>query len=221
MAAPRKYPDELRERATRMAVQSMARSIDEVERFAVWASSSGSILRLWRNWVVQAEIDEGHRPGTTTSESQRLVELEKEVQLRRANSILEVSLGFFAASLDRPAAALIVEYIDQYRHEFGVEPICRTLTTAGTQIAPSTYYAFKTRPPSKRALRDEELLVEIHLVHAANFVYGAKKVHAAPRRAVVIARCTVEGHARRGVARAVKAKGPAHSRSPVVARITS
>ena len=64
---------------------------------------------------------------------------------------------------------MIVEYIDQYRHEFGVEPICRTLTAAGTQIAPSTYYAFKTRPPSKRALRDEELLVEIHRVHAANF----------------------------------------------------
>ena len=106
---------------------------------------------------------------------------------------------------------MIVEYIDQYRHEFGVEPICRTLTAAGTQIAPSTYYAFKTRPPSKRALRDEELLVEIHRVHAANFgVYGAKKVHAQLRReGVVIARCTVErlmrGAGLRGVSRA---KGP-------------
>ena len=56
---------------------------------------------------------------------------------------------------------MIVQFIDQYKHEFGVEPICRTLTAAGTQIAPSTYYAFKTRPPSKRAIRDEELLVEI------------------------------------------------------------
>ena len=94
---------------------------------------------------------------------------------------------------------MIVEYIDQYRHEFGVEPICRTLTAAGTQIAPSTYYAFKTRPPSKRALRDEELLAEIHRVHAANFgVYGAKKVHAQLRReGVVIARCTVERLMRR------------------------
>lgn len=104
-----------------------------------------------------------------------------------------------------------MEYIDQYRHEFGVEPICRTLTAAGTQIAPSAYYAFKTRPPSKRALRDEELLVEIHRVHAANFgVYGAKKVHAQLRRGgVVIARCTVErlmrGAGLRGVSRA---KGP-------------
>ena len=49
---------------------------------------------------------------------------------------------------------MIVTFIDQHKHGFGVEPICRTLTAAGTQIAPSTYYAFKTRPPSKRALRD-------------------------------------------------------------------
>ena len=47
-----------------------------------------------RNWVVQAEVDEGHRPGTTTSESQRLVELEKEVcELRRANSMAHSSGG--------------------------------------------------------------------------------------------------------------------------------
>ena len=106
---------------------------------------------------------------------------------------------------------LIVEYIDQHKHEFGVEPICRTLTAAGTQIAPSTYYAFKTRPRSKRAVRDEELLVEIGRVHSANFsVYGAKKVHAQLRReGISVARCTVERLMRvaglRGISRA---KGP-------------
>src|SRR5690625_7991216 len=89
---------------------------------------------------------------------------------------------------------MIVTFIDQHKHEFGVEPICRTLTAAGTQIAPSTYYAFKTRPPSKRALRDAELLVDIRRVHAKNFgVYGAKKLHAQLRReGVSVARCTVE-----------------------------
>lgn len=108
---------------------------------------------------------------------------------------------------------MIVEYIDQHKHkhEFGVEPICRTLTAAGTQIAPSTYYAFKTRPPSKRTVRDEELLVEIRRVHKANFgVYGAKKLHAQLRReGIEVARCTVERLMRaeglRGISRA---KGP-------------
>ena len=56
-----------------------------------------------RNWVAQAEVDEGHRRGATTSEFQRLVELEKEVrELRRANSILGSASAFFAAELDRP-----------------------------------------------------------------------------------------------------------------------
>src|SRR5690625_3523756 len=106
---------------------------------------------------------------------------------------------------------MIVTFIDQHKHECGVEPICRTLTAAGTQIAPSTYYAFKTRPPSKRALRDAELLVDIRRVHAKNFgVYGAKKLHAQLRReGVSVARCTVERLMRaeglRGISRE---KGP-------------
>src|SRR5699024_2911435 len=95
----------------------------------------------------------------------------------------------------------------------------RTLTAAGTQIAPSTYYAFKTRPPSKRALRDEELLVDIRRVHAKNFgVYGARKLHAQLRReGVSVARCTVERLMRaeglRGISRE-KGPGP---RSPETA----
>ncbi|MBB5831901.1 IS3 family transposase [Brachybacterium aquaticum] len=100
-----------------------------------------------------------------------------------------------------------MKFIDQHKHEFGAWPICRTLTAAGTQIAPSTYYAFKTRPPSKRTLRDEELLVQIRRVHAKNFgVYGAKKLHAQLRReGVSVARCTVErltrAEALRGISR--------------------
>jgi transposase len=56
-----------------------------------------------RTWVRQAEIDEGDRPGTTTADTQRLAELEREVrELRQANHILKTSAAFFAAELDRP-----------------------------------------------------------------------------------------------------------------------
>lgn len=102
-------------------------------------------------------------------------------------------------------------FIDQHKHEFGIEPICRTLTAAGTQIAPSTYYAFKTRTPSQRAIRDEELLVEIRRVHGENFgVYGARKVHAQLRReGIDVARCTVERLMRAAGLRGIsRAKGP-------------
>lgn len=56
-----------------------------------------------RNWVKQAEIDFGDRPGTTSEEAARIAELEREVrELRRANEILKTSAAFFAAAeLDR------------------------------------------------------------------------------------------------------------------------
>ncbi|WP_370871547.1 transposase [Nocardioides massiliensis] len=45
-----------------------------------------------RNWVRQAEIDGGVRPGTTTDDATRLAELEREVrELRRANEMADSS----------------------------------------------------------------------------------------------------------------------------------
>jgi putative transposase len=65
-----------------------------------------------------------------------------------------------------------VALIDANRDQFGVEPICQVL-----EVAPSTYYAAKSRPTSARRLRDEELKVEIERVHEENFgVYGIEKV---------------------------------------------
>jgi putative transposase len=65
-----------------------------------------------------------------------------------------------------------VSFIQTHRDRWGVEPICRVL-----QVAPCTYYAARSRPPSIRALRDAELKVEIHRVWKDNFeVYGARKV---------------------------------------------
>src|SRR5690625_7723033 len=103
MAAPRKYPDELRERATRMAVDARRNPATRSGTFRRVGEQLGINPETLRNWVVQAEIDEGHRPGTTTSDAERLAELEKEVrELRRANAILKSASAFFAAELDRP-----------------------------------------------------------------------------------------------------------------------
>ena len=89
---------------------------------------------------------------------------------------------------------MLVEYIDGHRDRFGVEPICRVLRDAGMQIAPSTYYAAKVRPPSARAVRDAALTVDIRVTHKANLgVYGVRKIHAElNRQGVEVARCTVE-----------------------------
>ena len=72
----------------------------------------------------------------------------------------------------RPPIEAMTRYIDAHRDLFGVEPICRTLA-----IAPSTYYAAKSRPPSARTCRDAELKPEIRRVREDNLdVYGVRKV---------------------------------------------
>jgi putative transposase len=83
----------------------------------------------------------------------------------------------------------MIAYIDQHKHCYGVEPICRVLP-----IAPSTYYQHTKRPRSARAVRDAQLKVEIRRVHGEHFgVYGARKVwRQLHREGIAVARCTVE-----------------------------
>lgn len=103
MAAPRKYSEELKERATRMAVD--ARRDPESSRGAVKriADQLGVHPEALRNWVRQAEIDGGVRAGTTTEDADRIAQLERENrELRRANTILKQASAFFAAEIDRP-----------------------------------------------------------------------------------------------------------------------
>jgi putative transposase len=83
------------------------------------------------------------------------------------------------------------------------------LSEAGAKIAPSTYYAARSRALSARTLRDQRLREQIEAVHAANYgVYGARKVwHQLRRDGVVVARCTVERLMRQaGLAGAVRGR---------------
>jgi putative transposase len=82
-----------------------------------------------------------------------------------------------------------VKFIAEYRHRWGVEPICRVL-----QVAPASYYAATTRPPSARKRRDETLKEAIRRIWTEHFgVYGADKVWAQLKReGTRVARCTVE-----------------------------
>jgi len=74
---------------------------------------------------------------------------------------------------------MIVRFIDDNRAELGVEPICQTL-----QVATSTYYAAKSRPPSARSLRDALMVGVLVALFQANYsVYGAHKLWKAAQRA--------------------------------------
>jgi putative transposase len=65
-----------------------------------------------------------------------------------------------------------VAFVDEHRSSFGVEPICREL-----QVAPSSYYAAKSRPPSARAVSDAALKPKVLDAFHTNYeVYGARKL---------------------------------------------
>ena len=140
MSAPQKYPPEVRDRAIRLVDDLLA---DDQLQLSVTGACRrvGEQLGINRDtlcgWVKQAQIDAGTRPGVSSDDRRRLVELERENrELRRANAILKT----------------LVRFIDEHRHdmidgrEFEVEPICRVLSLGGRRIAPSTYYAVKARP---------------------------------------------------------------------------
>ncbi len=78
----------------------------------------------------------------------------------------------------------MIRFIDEHRDQFGVEAICRVLSSAVRGFITSRgYRAAKRRPPSARRLRDELLVAEVARLHAENYgVYGRRKMHALMRR---------------------------------------
>jgi len=111
MAAPRKYPEELKERATRLAMDARADASTRRGAIARISEQLDVHPEALRNWVRVAEG--GRRPRLSTtpggdasvepvSDRERVVALEKEVrELKRANTILRQAATFFGAELDR------------------------------------------------------------------------------------------------------------------------
>jgi transposase len=97
----RRYPPELRERAVRMVREAIAEGGESFGVVTRVARQLGIGVESLRNWVKQAEIDGGQRPGVTSEERRRIAELERENrELRRANEILKAAASFFARELD-------------------------------------------------------------------------------------------------------------------------
>jgi transposase len=98
---PQKYPEELRERAVRMVLEVRQQTGEKHGVITRVARELGVGTESLRGWVNQAEIDSGRRPGTSSVDSQRIAELERENrELRRANDILKAASVFFATELD-------------------------------------------------------------------------------------------------------------------------
>ena len=84
MAAPKKYPDELRARAVRLYRESEPRPV--IRRLA---EQLGVHPEALRNWIRQDEADRGERDDRpTTKEAEELRRLRREnAELKRANEM--------------------------------------------------------------------------------------------------------------------------------------
>lgn len=96
MAAPKKYPDELRERAVRLYRES-----DPRPTFRGLAEQLGVHHEALRNWVRQAEADMGERDDRPTTdmvaENRRLAK--ENAELRRVNEVLRAASAYFASEI--------------------------------------------------------------------------------------------------------------------------
>jgi transposase len=97
--APRKYPNELRERALRLVNEAMAEDPELSLNAAVHriGPKVNVVPDTLRGWTKQARVDAGLMPGTTSAES---AESAKVKELERANEILLAASSFFARELD-------------------------------------------------------------------------------------------------------------------------
>ena len=103
MSRSSRYSPEFRERAVRMPIEQQGEHSSQWAAMIAIASKVGCTAETLRKWVRQSEIDQGKRDGLSSTEQERLKELERENrELRQANEILRKASAYFAqAELDR------------------------------------------------------------------------------------------------------------------------
>jgi transposase-like protein len=184
VATPRKYPDELRERAVRLYREADPKPM--IRRLAEQLNVHPEALR---NWIRQDQADRGERDDQPTTEM-----IEENRRLRREVAELKrVKRGSSGRQRlfrgrDRPNPEVVMSFIEA--HDFPVDLVLRVLS-----IPSSTYYGWRARAkaPSPggagpaagpgalwpRQLGDVELLAKIQVIrdsHEFAPTYGSPRV---------------------------------------------
>jgi len=103
MGRKSRFSPEVRERAIRLVAEHGSEHASQWGAIRSISEKIGCSPETLRKWIKQGAIDRGRRDGITTTERERMKELEREVrELRRANEILRKASAYFAqAELDR------------------------------------------------------------------------------------------------------------------------
>ncbi|WP_413786546.1 IS3 family transposase [Psychrobacter sp. HII-4] len=189
------YTPEIKERAVRMLIEAAGDYPSTWSAIKAIASKIGCTPETLRSWH-KKHIDQTI-PANIQAQSQaeRIKELERENrELKQANEIIKKAAGFFRPGGARPQTQVMVDFIEDHKQQYGVEPICRVLP-----IAPSTYYRAKEleENPEKRSQRsqhDDFYLNEIKRIWKnSKCRYGARKVwQQLKAEGIHPARCTIE-----------------------------
>ncbi|MGI8610588.1 MAG: IS3 family transposase [Candidatus Dormibacteria bacterium] len=162
----RPYPPEFRREAVQLVHTGVP--IPKV------AADLGVNDQTIRNWVNQADVDAGKREGLSTEERAELTRLRRENRvLKMEREILGKSKRFLREG-DRAGAVAAFRFVEREKAFYPVAIICRVLG-----VSPSGFYAWQSRPPSKRALDDAELTEIIRNIHReSRGTYGVPRVFA-------------------------------------------
>ncbi|WP_201502625.1 IS3 family transposase [Psychrobacter cibarius] len=189
------YTPEIKERAVRMLIEAAGdypSTWSAIQAIAPKIGCTPETLRSWHKKHIDQTIPASVQ---AQSDKERIKELEREnKELKQANEIIRKAAAFFRPGGARPLTKIMIHFIDDNKHLYGVELICRVLP-----IAPSTYYRVQALSdnPHKRSLRsqhDAYYIGEIKRIwRDSKCRYGARKVWQQMKAdGLKVARCTVE-----------------------------
>ncbi|MFB8282661.1 IS3 family transposase [Nocardia colli] len=156
---PKPYPEEFRRDVVAVARKGEIPLTQIAKDFGISQSCV-------KNWVKQADVEDGHRPGATGDESAELREARKRIrQLEQEAEVMRRAVAYFSRDVNPKMMYPLV--LDLAADKIPVAVTCRVL---GFSI--QAFYKWKKRPVSQRDWDDAHLIDAALDIHADDPAFG-------------------------------------------------